>query len=78
MRTRLFRDGAEVYESPAAPVAMGTRKAGRAFTSAAIEIAANLQPGDYLMRVEVEDQLPPPRHAKAWQWVRLRVAAPHS
>jgi len=78
MRTRLFRDGAEVYESPAAPVAVDTRKAGHVFTSAAIEIPANLQPGDYLMRVEVEDQLPPPRHAKAWQWVRLRVAAPHS
>ncbi|HXJ95756.1 MAG TPA: VWA domain-containing protein [Terriglobia bacterium] len=75
MRTRLFRDGAEVYESPATPVEMGTPRAGRAFTRGAIEIPANLEPGDYLMRVEVEDQLPPPRHAKAWQWVRLGVAA---
>ena len=78
MRTRLFRDGAQAYESPATPVAMGERKAGHAFTSAVIEIPANLQPGDYLMRVEVEDQMSPPHQSKAWQWVRLRVATPHS
>ena len=78
MRTRLFRDGAEVFKSSATPVEMGPRKAGHAITSAAIEIPAGLQPGDYLMRVEVEDQLPPPRQSKAWQWVRLRVAVPHS
>jgi len=78
MRTRLFHEGAQVYQSPATPIQLGAPKAGRAFTKAAIEIPANLQPGEYLLRVEVEDQLPPPRHAKAWQYVRLGVAAPSS
>lgn len=76
IRTRLFRDGAEVYQSPARPVETAKPAAGGAFTSGAIDLPASLEPGDYLLRVEVEDQLPPPRHAQAWQWARLDVAAP--
>lgn len=75
IRTRLFRDGAQVYESEAKAVE-GASKASRFFTRAAIEIPSSLEPGDYLMRVDVEDQLPPPRHSKAWQWTRLSVSEP--
>jgi VWFA-related protein len=74
IRTRLFRDGAQVYESSPEPVDTGAAKAaGRVFTHSSIQIPANLEPGDYLMRVDVEDQLTPPRHTQAWQWARLRV-----
>jgi VWFA-related protein len=76
IRTRLFRDGAQVYESPAMPVETSKPTAGRAFTSGAIDLPASLEPGDYQLRVEVEDQIPPPHHAQAWQWARLDVAAP--
>jgi len=76
IRTKLFRDGVDVYESPAMPVETGTSTAGRAFTHGAIDIPASLQPGDYMLRVEVEDRLPRPDHAMAWRWARLSVA-PH-
>jgi hypothetical protein len=74
IRTRLFRDGAEVYASQTKPVAAGASKAARSFfTHSAVEIPVNLEPGDYLMRVDVENQLLPPRHATAWQWARLSI-----
>jgi VWFA-related protein len=74
MRTRLFRDGSQVHEGPPQPVDAGSPKvAGRFLTHAAIAIPADLAPGDYLLRVDIEDQLPPPSHARAWQWARLTV-----
>jgi hypothetical protein len=77
MRTRLFRDGAEVYLSPAIPVSTGaSTSTARPLTQSAIDIPASLPPGEYMMRVEVEDQLPPPNHAVAWRWARLSVAGP--
>ena len=78
MRTGLFRDGVEVYEGPATPVVIGTPIAGRAFTNGALQIPADLPPGDYLMRVEVEDGIPAPHHGKAWQWARLAIASPRN
>jgi hypothetical protein len=78
VRTKLFRDGAQVYEGPAVPVATGpsTATAARPLTHGAIDIPAGLEPDDYMMRVEVGDRLPPPNHAVAWQWARLSVAGP--
>lgn len=76
MRTGLFRDGVEVYKSPEMPVVTGAPGAVRPFAKAAIRIPADLPPGNYLLRVEVEDQVPPPHHGKAWQWAHLAIAAP--
>jgi hypothetical protein len=76
IRTILFRDGAEVFKGPAAPVETGASTAGRAFTHSAIDIPAALQPGDYVMRVQVEDRRAPPHHSIAWQWARLSIAGP--
>jgi VWFA-related protein len=77
MRTRLYRDGAEIYASPALPVATGApTSAARPLTQCAIDLPAGLAPGEYMMRVEVEDQLPAPKHAVAWRWARLSVAGP--
>ncbi len=76
MRTRLFRDSSQVHEGPPQPVdARAPKVAGRFFTHAAIKIPQDLAPGDYLLRVDVEDQLPPPNHVWAWQWARLTVDA---
>jgi hypothetical protein len=76
IRTRLFRDGSQVHEGPPQPVDTRSPKvAGRFLTHAAIEIPADLAPGDYLLRVDIEDQLPPPRQTQAWQWARLTVGA---
>ena len=76
LRTGLFRDGVAVYESPEVPVVASPPSAVPALTDTAIRIPADLAPGDYLMRVEVEDRVPPPHHGKAWQWARLAIAAP--
>jgi hypothetical protein len=72
----LFRDGARVYDGPPKPIEIGRKTAGPSFVRSDIEIPPNLEPGDYLMGVEVEDQLAPPRHAAAWQWARLSIASP--
>jgi VWFA-related protein len=72
MRTRLFRDGRQVHEGPPQPVdARSAKVAGRFFTHSAIEIPGDLAPGDYLLRVDVEDRVLPPRQTRAWQWAWL-------
>jgi VWFA-related protein len=76
LRTCLFRDGERVYDGPAKPIEIGRKSAGPSFVRSDIEIPPHLEPGDYLMGVEVEDQLAPPRHAAAWQWARLSIASP--
>ena len=74
MRTRLLRDGAQVSESEAKPVEGGaTKTGGRMLTHSAVEIPANLAPGEYLMRVEVEDAGPAASHARAWQWAHMSI-----
>lgn len=76
IRTSLFCDGAQVYETAAKPIeARASKTAGRFFTHSAIDIPSSLEPGDYLMRVDVEDQLSPRHHARAWQWARLSISA---
>ena len=76
MRTRLFREGVQVSESVMKPIEEGaSRTNGRMFTHSSIEIPRNLTPGEYLMRLEVEDTRPAAGHAKAWQWVRLNIRA---
>jgi VWFA-related protein len=76
IRTHLFHDGAQVYESEAKPIETSASKATPFFTRSAIDIPSSLDPGDYLMRVDVGDQLPSPHQAKAWQWARLSVSGP--
>ncbi len=74
LRARLFRDSSQVHEDPPQPVdARSPKTADRFLTHAAIEIPADLAPGDYLLRVDIEDQFPSPSHALAWQWARLSV-----
>lgn len=76
MRLRLYRDGKAVYEGPVRPVIRGDSKLpGRFFTEAALEIPAGLEPGDYLVRVDVAGPQPAPHQVAAWQWARLSVRA---
>ena len=76
MRLRLYRDGKAVYEGPVQPVIRGDSKLpGRFFTEAALEIPAGLEPGDYLVRVDVAGPQPAPHQVAAWQWARLSVRA---
>jgi hypothetical protein len=68
MRTRLFRDGVEVWHSTPSPVAAD---AGY-FAKASLEVPKGLTAGDYAVRVDIEDK-DTPDTASAWQWAKLRV-----
>jgi hypothetical protein len=73
MRTRLFRDAEQISESPAAPVVTDARKnATQFFTRGEIGIPAGLAPGEYLLRVDVENPTAK-KPQLAWRWARLTV-----
>jgi len=67
MRTRVFRDGIEVWQSSLTPVS-----AGPANFKGALVVPKDLGPGRYLIRVDVRAQGTPDA-ASAWQWANLRV-----
>jgi VWFA-related protein len=68
IRTRLFRDGAEVWHSMSEPVAADPAN----FARGSLQVPARLDPGNYLLRVDLEDRdmrdMP-----VAWQWAKLRL-----
>lgn len=66
-RTRLFRDGNQVYESPV--VAMSLEGSKKGIASGKIDIPATSEAGDYWMQIEVEDG----QSNIALQWARLTV-----
>jgi VWFA-related protein len=68
IRTHLFRDGAEVWHSKSVPVAAEPAN----FARGSLEVPAGLDPGNYLLRVDVEDRDTPYMPA-AWQWAKLKV-----
>jgi hypothetical protein len=50
IRTRLLRDGFQVYEGPATPLEPGGLKAGHFFARSVVEIPSGTEPGEYLLR----------------------------
>ncbi len=64
MLTRLYRNGTQVWESAPTPVA-GPTAAG------SFEVPRGLDPGSYLVRVEVAGKAAD--NALAWQWARLTL-----
>ena len=68
IRTRLYRGGAEVWHSMSEPVAADPAN----FARGSLQVPARLDPGNYLLRVDLEDRdtrdMP-----VAWQWAKLRV-----
>jgi len=72
MRTRLFRDGVEVWESAAIPVESDATKTASLFARGALEIPKGLDPGKYIVRVDIGDKGQPDTVA-AWQWAKLTL-----
>ena len=73
-QTRLFRDGINVFESPAKPLQVGSKTVhGEAFGKDEIEIPSGLAPGDYFLQEEVLSQSGDSQVVRAWQWAALRV-----
>ncbi len=65
MRTRLFREGVQLWQSAASAVEGPTVKG-------ALEVPKGLAPGTYLLRVDLASQTDP-EHPAAWQWARLTL-----
>jgi len=72
MRTRLFRDGVEVWQSAAMSVETDAMSKEISFAKGAIEIPKGLDPGKYMVRLDVSDKTQPGQ-VSAWQWAKLTV-----
>ena len=72
IRTRLFRDGVEVWKSAAMPVETDAKKAANLFARGSLEVPEGLDPGKYLLRVEIVEQARPDT-ISAWQWAKLTL-----
>ena len=72
MRTLLFRDGVEVWEGAAMPVETDVKKAANFFATGSLEVPKGLDPGKYMLRVDLIDKAQPDT-VRAWQWARLTV-----
>jgi hypothetical protein len=72
IRTRLFRDGVEVWESAALPVESDATRTASLFARGALEIPKGLDPGKYIVRVDIGDKGQPDTVA-AWQWAKLTL-----
>jgi hypothetical protein len=72
MRTRLYRGGVEVWHSGAAPLAADNKKSEGYFAAGSIEVPKGLDPGKYLLRVDVADK-DAPDTSTVWQWAKLNL-----
>jgi VWFA-related protein len=72
MRTHLFRDGVEVWKSAPAPLATDATKTAGLFASGAVDVPKGLDPGSYMVRVDIGDK-DTPDTASAWQWAKLTL-----
>jgi VWFA-related protein len=72
MRTRIFRDGVEVWQSAETPVETDATKTAGTFAKGALEVPKGLDPGKYMIRVEVSDK-DTPGAPSAWQWAKLTL-----
>ena len=72
MRTGLFRDGVQVWESAAAPVETDAKKTASLFARGSLEIPKGLDAGKYMIRVDVGDKTQPDA-VSAWQWAKLTL-----
>ena len=72
MRTHLFRDGVEVWKSAPAPLATDATKTAGLFASGSVDVPKGLDPGSYMVRVDIGDK-DTPDTASAWQWAKLTL-----
>jgi VWFA-related protein len=72
MRTRLFRDGVQVWESAAMPIETDAKKTASLFARGSLEVPKGLEAGKYMVRVDVGDKAQPDS-VSAWQWAKLTL-----
>ena len=72
MRTRLFRDGVEVWQSAATPLTTDASKTAGLFAGGSLDVPKGLDPGNYMVRVDLGDKAQPDT-VTAWQWAKLTL-----
>ncbi len=72
MRTRLFRDGVQVWESTPMPVETDVKKAASFFARGSFEVPKGLDAGRYMVRVDISEKAQPDT-VSAWQWAKLTI-----
>jgi VWFA-related protein len=73
-QTRLYRDGAKVYESPLRPLQVGAKQVhGESFAGDELKVPFDLAPGDYVLQEVVTGRNAAGKNTSAWQWAELRI-----
>jgi len=72
IRTRLFRDGVEVWQSAAMPLVTDATKTAGLFARGSLDVPKGLDPGNYMVRVDIGDKTQPDT-VSAWQWAKLTL-----
>src|SRR5205823_1945041 len=73
-QVRLFRDGKEVFAGKEQPLDASRQvELKRLTTGGAIQLGADMTPGEYVLQVTVTDQLADPKHRTATQWMDFEI-----
>ncbi|MET0626456.1 MAG: VWA domain-containing protein [Pyrinomonadaceae bacterium] len=74
-RTRLFRDGQPVYQSPPQPYDPGPSPspAARLETGRRLQLGTQLPPGQYVLQIVVTDELAKGKARTATQWIDFEI-----
>jgi hypothetical protein len=75
VRARLFRDGKEVFAGTPASVNLEKSSGVEPFAKSELELPADLEPGEYFVRLDLKRSGEGEDVPVAWQWTRLRVRA---
>jgi hypothetical protein len=75
MQTKLFRDGKSVYSGPEEPVKLVTNPAdlSRGFASGVVQLAPDLEPGNYYLQVTIKEIGVKDKIAPQVQWVDFEI-----
>ena len=73
-KTRLFRDGKVIFEGKANPLAMSVQPGAAALPlQGTISLGTAMEPGDYVLQLEITDNLAKEKRKLAWQFVDFEV-----
>jgi len=73
-RCRLYRDGQPVYDSGLSPLGGAKGKSGQLIANGRLQVPAGLDPGEYYLKVEVDDSTDGKSSVTAWRWAKVTIA----
>jgi hypothetical protein len=74
IQIHLLRDRRQVYEGEVTPLHLSTQKDWkRIHVAGSLKLAANVQPGEYIVRILISDALAKEKHRAVAQWADFEV-----